>query len=231
LAFSFEEKPDGIVIKRDGRDFGTYNVITGKQCPSCSYPLLPNGHCRGASKHSSDLTKIYSIGMYYKYDHKTYDQLSARIVYLKKHMAEAEPLGATIAHLIKSKHKELLHFDCIVPIPQHPDGMKEDILTKARFNQAVELAKWIHHYLPEIPVIEALIKTRNESLRNATDSERNRMTTALYQGNAKMVKGKKVLLIDDVSTAGYTMNRCATELKNLGATEVRAFVCGINHLD
>jgi predicted amidophosphoribosyltransferase len=169
--------------------------------------------------------------MYYKYDRKTYDYLSARIVYLKKHMSEAEPLGATIAHLIKTKHKELLHFDCLVPIPQHPDGMKEDILTKMRFNQAAELAKWIHHYLPQIPVVEALTKTRNESLRNATNSERSRKTIGLYQGSAKMVNGKKVLLVDDVSTAGYTMNRCARELKNLGAQEVGAFVCGINHLD
>ncbi|MGI0015899.1 MAG: ComF family protein, partial [Nitrososphaera sp.] len=231
LAFSFKEVSDGILIKRDGKILGTYNVVSKPKCLRCSYPLLKSGQCPRAGDHSPALAKLYSIGLYYKYDHKTYDDLSRTIVYLKRHVHIAERLAATIVYLIKSKYQELLTFDCITPVPQHPSALKVDTASKLRYNQAAELAKWIQEGIPQLIVVEALAKTKNVSMGNTGESERDEKTSGLYECISNIVENKKVLLVDDVSTTGNTLNTCAKALVNSRAKEVRAFVCGINHRD
>lgn len=228
MVYSFKDVSDGIIIKRDGKSLATYNVVSSAKCQGCSYPLR-NGRCPRIEDHSPMLTKVYSIGLYYKYDRKTYDDLSRTIVFLKRNMQIAERLGATIVYLMKSSYQELLAFDYIVPVPQHPLAMKIDSGSNLRYNQAAELAKWIQKGVPQLTVVEALIKTKNVSMGSAGESERDEKVPGLYECIKDIVASKKVLLVDDVSTTGNTLNACAKALVHARAKEVRAFVCGINH--
>ena len=203
--------------------------MRGDVCKVCSYPLTFK-KCIRPSVHSPYLTKTYCIGFYRIAAEHSNDFLSKHIRNLKEYKDKAEPLGLAISELIKNRDKELLTFDLLVPIPQHRDGMKIDKISGEEFNQAEELATWIGDTL-SIPVAEVLEKTRDESLHEVDCAERERRTIGLYKCAAPQVKDKSVLIIDDVNTCGTTLNRCAEVLKVAGAKEVRAYVCGITHLN
>ncbi|MCM8761068.1 MAG: hypothetical protein NC938_05160 [Candidatus Omnitrophica bacterium] len=57
--------------------------------------------------------------------------------------------------------------------------------------------------------------TRQERLKNLTDAFR------IKASSAHLVRGRRILLIDDVMTTGATLNECSRVLKNGGALEVR----------
>jgi len=218
-----------ITVFLRGRTWATYDLIQDDVCKKCSYPLT-SGRCIRTSVHSPRIAKTYTIGLYYKSEKRTSDDLSKHIRNLKEYKDKAEPLGLAIAELIRNRDKELLQSELLVPVPQHKDGMKTDRPSGEEFNQAKELAEWISSVL-SIPVAKVLIKTRDESSHELDCTDREKRSAGLYECISTDVEGKSVLLIDDVNTCGVTLKRCAEELSRAGAREIRAYVCGITHLD
>ena len=101
-----------------------------------------------------------------------------------------------------------------VPVPLHRTRKR------ARgFNQAAEIAKHL-----SIPAIQALKRTRATVSQTDLPAEarhanvRNAFT--LRAGVA--VKGQVIVLVDDVSTTGATLEACARVLLDAGARDVRA---------
>lgn len=89
------------------------------------------------------------------------------------------------------------------------------------FNQAEELAKEFS-LLTEIPLVDALDRVKDIP-QQSTLSGKERIENV--KGNfivkdKNLVKGKTVLLIDDVVTTGATVNECAAALKKGKANEV-----------
>lgn len=129
-------------------------------------------------------------------------------------------LAAPLAALMGSRGRELLdEADCIVPVPLH--RRREH----ARgFNQARELAR-----LLGLPVIEPLRRTRPTPpqvelaahLRQANVTGAFALRRSWFRERTTL-DGLKVVLVDDVSTTGATLEACATVLKERGASEVYA---------
>ncbi len=99
--------------------------------------------------------------------------------------------------------------------------MPEKRKKKRGFNQAEELAIEFSKNT-QIPLVDALDRVK-EIPQQSTLSGKERIENV--KGNfvikdKKLVKGKTVLLIDDVVTTGATVNECATALKKAKATEV-----------
>lgn len=137
----------------------------------------------------------------------------------------APPLGA----LMRSAGAELLRgADVVVPVPLHPRRERS-----RGFNQADDLARALG--LPVRPLLRRLRYTTSQvelpkderqrnvhgafDLRRPALSERRRGLAA-----ATRVEGSPavVVLVDDVSTTGATLEACASVLKAAGAKEVRA---------
>jgi len=127
----------------------------------------------------------------------------------------AKPLAA---HMRLRGSDVLADVDCVVPVPLH--WRREH---QRGFNQAREIAR---HLGP--PVIGALTRRRATRPQVELAADRRRMNVASafaarrawFRGHE--VRGKKVLLVDDVSTTGATLEACAAVLQDLGATEVLA---------
>ena len=106
--------------------------------------------------------------------------------------------------------------DLVVPVPIHWTR-----LMARGFNQA-ELISGLLPFQPHV-----LRRTRaTQSQAGLNSSERLKNLTGAFQV-LESVKGRSVLLIDDVVTSGQTFGECAKVLREAGATEVGGFAfCG-----
>lgn len=111
----------------------------------------------------------------------------------------------------------------IVPVPLH--WMR---LLKRRYNQAAELAKWTGKVLA-LPVLpDALVRVKaTPALYTLSSEERIAAMADVIRPHPKQgrqLRGKPVLLVDDVMTTGATLSACARALKTAGAVDVCVLV-------
>ena len=113
-------------------------------------------------------------------------------------------------------------FDVITCVPMHKSGLR-----KRRFNQAELLARECAMIL-KLPYADTLQKfKKNQPQHELGRKERIDNIKGVFRViNPSAVKGKCVLLIDDIFTSGNTLGECARLLKKAGCREVRcAVVC------
>ena len=104
--------------------------------------------------------------------------------------------------------------DLIVPVPLHPKRLKQ-----RGFNQALLLAR----AFPEVPLgREAVVRVRHTvpQVELKPKERRDNVKGAFAVPDPALVKGKNVLLLDDVYTTGATVRECAKVLRRAGARRV-----------
>jgi ComF family protein len=111
-------------------------------------------------------------------------------------------------------------YDLLLPVPLHPKRLKE-----RGFNQALILGKAIGRR-EGVPCRGFLLKKIRWSPPQIDLSPQERQKNV--KGSFAVtdpggVRGKRLLLIDDVMTTGSTVNECAGELLKAGAGEVDVF--------
>jgi ComF family protein len=111
--------------------------------------------------------------------------------------------------------------DVLVPVPLHSKRLKE-----RGYNQSGLLARELSK-LTGIPLIEdSLVRQRyaGPQARTTSVTERQSNVSGAFTCRNRILKDKAVLLIDDVSTSGTTLDACADELKKSGAVSVWGLV-------
>lgn len=124
----------------------------------------------------------------------------------------ARPLGALVAWAAS----EFMPIDFLIPIPLEPASMLE-----RGYNQALDLVLEVSALL-QVPVVDVL-KREKRSHRQTKLSKRNRWLNLRGTMSVKDrvdFQGKRLLLVDDVSTTGATLDEAARVLKELGADKV-----------
>jgi ComF family protein len=107
--------------------------------------------------------------------------------------------------------------DLIVPVPLH-----ENRLVERGFNQAALLAKPIAVALGLPMAARGLRRVRDTPKQASLPREgRIRNVVAAFRAE-RTFKGLRVLLIDDVSTSGATLEACAVAVHVAGAREIQA---------
>ncbi len=105
--------------------------------------------------------------------------------------------------------------DLIVPVP-----LSAGSLRTREFNQSALMARSLSKATGIPFELEGLRKIK-ETLPQSTLARRERRDNVKGAYTAKeVVKGKRVLLVDDVVTTGATVNECAKVLKKAGASGV-----------
>lgn len=122
--------------------------------------------------------------------------------------------------LCADDENQLNKADVITYIPMR----KKDIYRRG-YNQCRLIAKELS-YLSDKPCRSLLVKIReNRQQKTLSAKERYENIKGVFRcKNTKAVKGKTVLLIDDISTTGSTLSEAAKILKEAGADKVLAGV-------
>jgi ComF family protein len=127
-------------------------------------------------------------------------------------------LGKVLATEIKSA-KTNWNFNLIIPIPLHQ-------LKKAErgYNQAYYIAKGVGNTL-KVKVSDRVVKrikyTESQTMMNLNEREEN-ISGAFKVKWKNSVRGKNILLLDDVITTGATISECGKVLLEAGATKIYA---------
>jgi ComF family protein len=108
-------------------------------------------------------------------------------------------------------------FDVIVPVPLHPKRLRE-----RGYNQSLLLANELGK-LTGFPVNDSSLVRKIYNVPQAKTGsveERRQNVIGIFSCVNEDLLEKKVLLVDDVTTSGATLNACASVLKAGGAMSV-----------
>ncbi len=110
--------------------------------------------------------------------------------------------------------------DLIIPIPLHKGR-----LTHRGYNQSLEPARALARAVSRPLVPKALIRNRPTTPQTRLKArERERNLKGAFTADQKLVRGKTILLIDDIITTGTTLKESARTLKRAGAAGVDVLV-------
>ena len=127
-------------------------------------------------------------------------------------------LGFTLSKLmiefIKDYNLPMEFVDLVIPIPLHKARLRE-----REFNQAEILSNHIASEFNKRVLPDALMRLRNTKTQTELEiSERfANVQGGFSAAKNEDIKGKNILLVDDVLTTGATSSEAARTLKNAGA--------------
>lgn len=128
------------------------------------------------------------------------------------------PLLASFARTWIAPRPALL----VMPVPLHPKRLRE-----RGFNQSLLLAGHLARALDAELDFLSLRRIRYTLPQTGLKSDERRKNVRrafdIYDGG-KPLKGRTIILVDDVATTGNTLNECARVLKRSGAEEVLGLV-------
>lgn len=201
--------------------FGQLNFITAPFCGGCGLPFPSEAQagrarlCAGcaATPHAWNQARASLL----------YDDAARRLILPLKH-ADRQDIAPILAQgMARAGRSMLEQADMLVPVPLHRTR-----LLRRGFNQAALLAQSLSRQtgLPSAP--DTLRRVR----RTPTLGPLSAMARAEAVHNAFMLRagrhaglrGKRVVLVDDVMTSGATANACAATLRAAGAASVDVLV-------
>ena len=127
----------------------------------------------------------------------------------------AEEIGVDTGRTL-SVFPEFRSVDVVVPIPLHPARYRE-----RGYNQAEMIARGVARGIG-VPVFpNALRRNRHTGTQTALDNDaRRRNVEGAFRGITDEIRGRVILLCDDVLTTGATLRSAARALLQAGATSV-----------
>jgi ComF family protein len=154
------------------------------------------------------LTKIASTGLHQ-------DVLQAAVQGLK-YYGQRE-LAAILAQRMVNMLKSVdWTFDIIIPVPMHSQRLKE-----RGYNQANEISTYLAKLLDKMHEDSAIHRERaTRSQVGLNRAERLENMEDAFSADQTILKGKSLLLVDDVKTTGATMAACATIAQAVGASQI-----------
>ena len=149
-----------------------------------------------------------------------YEGVFARPLILRLKYGDRPELASALAGwLARAAHDIIIDCDFLVPVPLHWYR-----LWQRRFNQAAELARALSlltHKPYGADVLQRTRYTKPQIGLSRGDRKRNMRNAFVVKKKWRnKIKGKHLILIDDVFTTGATMESCVKALRRAGARRV-----------
>ncbi|GBC83043.1 hypothetical protein HRbin10_02182 [bacterium HR10] len=147
--------------------------------------------------------------------------LRAHVLFLKRRPQVCRRLREKIQEVLTG---ESLFRDVamVLPVPLHPRRLRE-----RGYNQAELLAEEAARTLArpmERGVLRRILYTEPHRAGMDALARARRVAGSFAVTSAEAVRGRVILLVDDVFTSGATLNECARTLRRSGARAVYGFV-------
>lgn len=225
----------------------TLNVALPPLCPACRGLVGENGLCASCWAKLSFIAPPYCerLGIPFAYDPGPgmlsmqalanppayqraraavrYDDIARKLVHALKYGDRIELAPLMGRWIARAGHELLSNADALVPVPLHWRR-----LWMRRFNQSMLLAKAIS-YASGVPIAETALKRVKATVQQVGLSKTERAQNV--QGAFRVppeskaaVKGRRLILVDDVLTSGATSDACARALLRAGAANVDVLV-------
>lgn len=152
-----------------------------------------------------------------------YDESSSRPILSLKRAGRRDGLETMAGWMSQVGRPLLDEADVLVPVPMHSSR-----LAMRGFNQAVWLAAAVgrqSHVPVHVTALKRIKRTPTQGGLTARARRRNVSGAFSVPDNTRPdVRGRRVVLVDDVHTTGATLNACARALRQAGAADVDALV-------
>ncbi len=128
-------------------------------------------------------------------------------------------LGDTFAvFLIQLYNEYRWPVDIVVPVPLSKKRFRE-----RGYNQSAYIALPVSLGIKKPITFKALYRIKETKPQfDLSPEERWQNVNGAFKTNKNIINGKNVLLIDDITTTGATINACAKSMKDAGALSVHA---------
>jgi ComF family protein len=148
-----------------------------------------------------------------------FSDVARDLVHLLKYGDRLDLVKPFASWMSRAGDELLRDADALVPVPLHWTR-----LFQRRFNQSAELARAISRQ-KTVPVIDDVltrIRATPPQVGLARDERAKNMHGAfsIEKSLRREIKGKRIVLVDDVLTTGATANACARILRRAGASRV-----------
>ena len=180
-------------------------------CKKCGEELNSfTKYCLNCKEETRHFDKVVSVTIF--------DDVAKHMVHKLKY-GNARYLAEIIAKFMAEKFKEenFKNIDLILPVPLSDKRKKE-----RGYNQAEELSLWLSkslNIMHESNVILRLKHTQTQTHLTKQERKQN-LLNAFVVADKEKIKGKNLLVVDDVITTGATFDEIARVLKLKGAKSV-----------
>jgi ComF family protein len=144
-----------------------------------------------------------------------YNEHSKKLIHRFKYNDQIHAAPHFAAWLARAAADALKEADMLVPVPLHRYR-----LWKRRYNQSALLANALGK-ITQVPVgLELLLRTKHTVPQaGLTNVQRQKNVQGVFKLNPRYdsIKGKHIILIDDVMTTGATLIACSKILRKAGA--------------
>jgi len=206
-----------------GQCLSDVKIIRPPFCKKCGRPFIseetlkysPDHLCAGCRGKRLSFHSVRAVGVY--------DGALRKLIHHYKFNGQrflGEFLSGIMLENIREKF-DSIDFDAVMSVPLHKKRLRE-----REFDQSLLLSLNIGKNL-DIPVItDNLIRNRytRPQLELKKKERFQNVKQAFTVKRKEEIKGKQILLIDDVLTTGATIHECARVLKKKGAKSVDVLV-------
>jgi competence protein ComFC len=196
------------------------NCTSGTYCPTCArevseYAVIDR-RCPECANQNRLVDGMARVGVYDNRFHEI-------VLSFKKGATELRHILVPLANSVLRGSDFYTQIDLFVPVPLHWTRR-----LMRGYNQATVLARQLSH--PSATVCTALARVRATRIQPNMTSHAQRRRNVLGAFAVKrstQIVGRRLCLVDDITTSGATLHECARVLKQAGAKQVYALVLAV----